>query len=273
MNYVWLSCWLAGTLLFAGTEASELNVNTRYTVESVVVTGDGWSTDPASDHNRKLSSGLRSDLLALIGEKLNPAALDDLAARVKKELNARAVSHRVLRGDNPEQVRVVFDVKPQILGVDLTAPQALYQSKEGWSGELDAGIRVEGKAFVFGVVSDGDTLAERKAGILARFQNDHLGTNRVGLRFQFESYHDQWNGATVQATPELYRTRQNFTPEATFVIARPLTISVGAFIAANLSSALNATAACSCTRYMSSEMSPAARGCMISLMISGAGTT
>src|ERR1035438_8946220 len=39
----------------------------------------GWSTSPAGDCDRKISSGLRKEIAALVGEKLNPARLDDLA--------------------------------------------------------------------------------------------------------------------------------------------------------------------------------------------------
>jgi len=102
-----------GRLLFAGTQDSDINVNTRYTVDTVTVAGKGWKTDLVSDQgqNQKMSSGLRKDLAAMIGQKLNPSALDSLAARAEKELVAREVSHRVLRGDSPEHVRVEFDVK------------------------------------------------------------------------------------------------------------------------------------------------------------------
>ena len=50
------------------------------------------------------------------------------------------------------------------------------------------------------------------------------------FRFQFENYHEQWNPATGSAADfrrALYRTRQNFEPEVTFVLAKPLTLSVG----------------------------------------------
>ena len=103
MKYSWLGCLLFGSLLFAGTQDSEFNVNTRYTVETVVVSGDGWSTELAADRGGegKISSSLRKEIAAIIGQKLNPAALDDLAKRLRKEFNARTVEHHVLRGKSP----------------------------------------------------------------------------------------------------------------------------------------------------------------------------
>jgi len=41
MKYTWLGCLLVGSLLFAGTQDSELNVNKRDTVDTVIVAGKG----------------------------------------------------------------------------------------------------------------------------------------------------------------------------------------------------------------------------------------
>jgi hypothetical protein len=47
-----------------------------------------------------------------------------------------------------------------------------------------------------------------------------------------EDFHDQWDSAAIRADgpgqADLYRSRRNFQPEAIFVIARPLTVTVGA---------------------------------------------
>jgi hypothetical protein len=62
------------------------------------------------------------------------SALDGLAARLKKELSAREVSHHVLRGDSPEHVRVEFEVKPRYGEVGANFTKFVYNSKQGWSG-------------------------------------------------------------------------------------------------------------------------------------------
>ena len=167
MKYAWLGCLLFGRLLFAGTQDSDINVNTRYTVDTVTVAGKGWKTDLVSDQNQnpKMSSGLRKDLAALIGQKLNPSALDSLAARLKKELAAREVSHRVLRGDSPEHVRVEFEVKQYRGDVDANLTKFVYNSKQGLSGAGEVGVTVQQNSFRFGLASDSDSLDERYAGI------------------------------------------------------------------------------------------------------------
>ena len=244
MKYAWLGCLLLGGLLSAGTQDSEFNVNSRYTVEAVVVAGDGWTATVASvgDRNEKISSGLGKEIAALIGEKLNPSVLDDLARRLRREFHARTVEHRVLRGKSPDYVQVVFDVKLRPTRFDVTVPKFLYNGKQGWSGAVDGTATVKNNGFTLGLVSDGDELAERYTGLVARYENTRLGSDNVHLRFQFETYHEQWNGNTDPLpalethavalasadTASVYRTRQNFEPEVTFVLAKPLTLSVGA---------------------------------------------
>jgi outer membrane translocation and assembly module TamA len=50
------------------------------------------------------------------------------------------------------------------------------------------------------------------------------------VRFDFASYHEEWNAATLAgARPlDIYRTRQSFAPVATLILAEPLDFSFGA---------------------------------------------
>jgi Omp85 superfamily domain len=229
MKFAWLGCVVWGGLLFAGNQQSEFNVNTRYTVESVELSGD-------ADAN--LSPGLRQELVRLVGENFNPSALDQLAKRIRHELHVRSVTHRVLRGSQPQQVKVIFDVRGQPAKFEVSVPKFLYQSNEGWNGMVEGTTTVGDNALTLGLVSDGDELPERYTGLVARYENKKLGTNRLRFRFQFETYHEQWNPTTQSSfdqlppdrSPELagmYRTRQNIEPLATIVLSKPLTLSVG----------------------------------------------
>ncbi len=240
MKYAWLGSLLLGSLLFAGTQDSEfnINVNTRYTVENVVISGDGWSSDlAADDQTEKISSGLRKEIAAMIGSKLNPSTLEDLAKRLRKELRAHTVEHHVLRGKTPEYVQVVYEVKLSPTRFDLSVPKFLYSSRQNWSGAVEGTATIRHNGFTLGLVSDNDELSERYTGVVARYENEKLGSDRVRLRFQTETYHEQWNSATVAAartehpadsTFNLYRSRQTFEPEVSFVLSKPLTLSVGA---------------------------------------------
>jgi surface antigen Omp85-like protein len=220
MRFLWLASILWSSLLLAGTPEQDLNVNTRYTVESVELAGD----NPPG-----ISTGLRGELTRLVGAKLNPAALDDLATRIRQELHVRAVTHRLLRGQTPEHVRVVFVVRGTPAKFEASVPKLVYRSDGGVSGLVEGTATVGSHAFTFGGVSDGDDLAERYSGIVARYEDKRLGSDRVRFRLDFESYREQWNPSTVDAldqpgaesdTSGIYRTRQNIEPLVTFVLAR-----------------------------------------------------
>src|SRR5436190_9555392 len=115
MKFVWLGC-LWGSLLFGGNQ-SETNINSRYIVESVEISGHS---------DGKISSFLRSDLNRLVGEKVDPESIDNLAKRIRKELHVTTVSHRLLRGDVAEHVKVVFEVKGHRQVIDVTIPKLTF---------------------------------------------------------------------------------------------------------------------------------------------------
>lgn len=225
-----MKCALLGGLIFcslliAGNSQSEINVNSRYVVESVEFSGadeGAFSTD------------LRQSVKKLIGENLDSEALDQLGKRIRKELHVRSVSHRVLRGFTPDHVRVVFEIKGPPTKFEVSVPKFLYDSKQGWSAVVEGTSTIAHNSFTLGLVSDNDETTERYTGVTARYENNRVGTDRVRFRMDFGSYHEQWNRATLVANHEtgdmlgIYRTRQEFEPVATIVVSKPLTVSFGA---------------------------------------------
>jgi hypothetical protein len=203
----------------------DLNVNARYTVESIQVAGQ---------KNWHISDALRSEVNKMVGSKIDFAALDRLADRIKKELHVPAVSVNVEKGTVPDHVVVNFEVpKEHPHPVTVNVAKFLYDSKLGWTGEGAGSTTIKGNTFTFGMLSDSDAMIERFAGIKAKYERKRLGSDRVRLRFEFDSYHEQWNAATLNLTSQapdaagVYRTLQMFTPEATVVIAQPLELDFG----------------------------------------------
>jgi hypothetical protein len=229
MKSVWFGGLICASLLAAGTTDSETNINTRYTVEDVLVSTGTWTARIASENQQKLSSSLRKDILSLIGEKFNPAALDGLAHRLRRELHARTVDHRILRGKKPEYVQVVFDVRLNPTRFDVSVPKFLYQGEQGWSGTVEGTATVGQQAFTLGLVSDGDVLVERYTGMEGRYEDAHLGTDRLHFDLEVDSYHEKWNDATLALAPPdgIYRARQNIQPMLTLLPSRQLSFSVG----------------------------------------------
>jgi hypothetical protein len=209
-----------------------VNVNSRYIVQSIQLSG----TDEF-----RLSRALAAEIQDLIGENFDETALDGLTSRIKKELHAKSVSYRISRGDQPEQVKVDFEITRRSVELDFNVPKFLYNSTQSWSGVVEGVANSGPHSVTFQLLSDDDELVERETGIVARYQNRKVGSDRIGLGFQFESYHEGWRrstddaegtrlaGAPAQPGDPLatYRTRQNFQPMLTVVLAKPLTLSAG----------------------------------------------
>ena len=216
-----LLAFAAGLPIWAGAvdEAASVstNVNSRYIIEGVNVSGSG---------TQSISGSLKAELKQVVGANLDTEKLDRLAARIKEELKAARVKVHVTRGTVPGHVMVNFEVakKP----VDLKVAKFLYDTQQGWSGEGSMTTRLGGNAFTLGLVSDGDELLERYAGIRARFDRDDVIAGRLGVGFEFDDFHEMWNGATESEDPSgIYRSRQVFRPEARVTILAPLELDFG----------------------------------------------
>jgi hypothetical protein len=149
----------------------ELNVNAKYLVESVEVSGQ---------KNWHISDSLRAEFNKMIGSKLDYQALDRLADRVKKELKVPAVSVNVGKGSMVDHVVVDFEVpKAHQQPVELNVAKFLYNTKTGWSGEGAGSTTVKGNQFTFGMISDDDSLIERYAGIKAKYERKHVSSGTI----------------------------------------------------------------------------------------------
>jgi hypothetical protein len=209
-------------------EATDLNVNSRYTVESV---------DLNNQRHYRLSTAILDEMHRLIGARLNDEAVKRLASKIRGELRAHDVTFKLLRGGNPQSVKVLFEVETGQSDFDISIPKFAYNSREGGTGMGEAIARIGANAFSFAGLSDGDSLAERFSGIKAKYERLSLGTDRVSLGFEFDSYHEQYNHAALNALASgvdasslgagAYRSRLNFEPSATFVLAKPLTLTIG----------------------------------------------
>jgi hypothetical protein len=209
-------------------DAEEANVNQRYLIESVSVGGVELADLEAS----RLPPTLRERLIALIGQHCDSAALESLAAEIRKQLHFREVTEHLSKGTGPDQVRVNFEVVHKDLGFDVSLPRFLYHSQQGFTGEVDASTRYKDNVLTFGVVSNGDDLTERYSGIAAHFESNTFGPDKLRADVTFEDYHELWNNATIAALgpgePELYHARWNVAPELSFAIVPAVTVAVGA---------------------------------------------
>jgi hypothetical protein len=202
-----------------GNAVDEANVNSRYTVESI---------DVAGQHDYTLSQPVLQQIHGLVGTRLDFEALSSLARAINREVHARGVSVRVMRGSEPEYVRVVLEVNEAHSRFDVSIPKFLWHSSEGWTAEGQATATFGKNSVSFGLLSNGDDLLERYAGYNTSFERRSLGSDKVNFTLVFEDYHQEWNSATVAADPEfLYRSRRNVEPEITYLLSRDLSLTAG----------------------------------------------
>src|SRR4051794_31999254 len=86
--------------LFAWNPQEDVNVNSRYTVEKVDVSGR---------LSARISHELRQELDSVVGQKLDHSVLERLAARMRHDLRVQNVAVRVRRGEVPDHVTVEFE--------------------------------------------------------------------------------------------------------------------------------------------------------------------
>ncbi len=210
----------------AGPQKCDDNVNERYEVESVTLSGVSES---------KISKALSADLQKLVGEKYNENAANALAKRLRKELREYSVKVSLKRGDKPEHVKVIFEAeRTRWKRFQVPGPLVVYHSKQGFSGALEIPIDIHHNVFTFGLFDSADELLERNAGFRLRYENRKVGTDIVQFRIDFDSYHQKWNPATEAAlaenpdVPGIYRSRQVIAPSLSLMPLRDLKLSVGA---------------------------------------------
>lgn len=202
--------------------ASDLNVNSKYIVESIHFIG----------HSYQLSRAAMDEMHRLIGSRLNTEALAKLTTHIRGELRAHSVTFKLDRGAQPGTVSVLLAVDKRF---DLSIPRFAYNSNEGWTGIGEGRATLGDNAFTFDVLSDRDTQVEQFAGIQAKYER--FATDRIRAGFEFDLYHEDYAPATrlalagSESSSSLgagpYRSRMNFEPSATFVLAKPLTLTIG----------------------------------------------
>ena len=208
--------------------ASDPNVNSRYIIESI---------NFVDQRDYKLSTSALEDIRHLIGAKVDTEALDRLVKRIRAELRAHEVTFKLTRGAKPEEVKVLLQVDRAAGAVDASIPKLIYNSQLGFTGIGQVATTLGSNTLTFQMFRDSDTLIETLSGLQAKFENVSLAGGRIRLGFEFDAYEDQYDASTLAALDSAsrpssfsagaYGSRLNYEPSATFVLAAPLTLTVG----------------------------------------------
>src|SRR5258708_433915 len=169
---------LAGASSLIKGEPSQItpvvNVNSRYVVESIEIAGQDRFT---------LSAGIHEQIQNLVGENLDPASLDELSERIRKEVHAKTVTYRIGRGDQPDQVKVNFEVTRRSVALEVNVRKFVYHSTQAWTGVVEGVTGYGSDGVTFRLPTDNDEPVERNTGSVAPNRNKALGTSRPPLSF------------------------------------------------------------------------------------------
>lgn len=219
----------ARVTFIVGERGDQDNVNNRYLVDRVEIAGV-----PDSD----VSETLRTDLQALVGKRLDSDEADRLQERLERELPRYDVSRRVVRGDEPGHIRVVYDAHrkelPRWLRFEPLRGDALFHSDQGWGSYLTLGMGSGDIRFTpIVAIDNADDLIEEYSGGGLRFETRRMGTRRLGASLEWSMFDPTWRSATVAALaanpglPALYDTRTTVTPLVKFAITPEVNLSAG----------------------------------------------
>ena len=197
------------------------NVNSKYTIEAIEVI-------PASAA-KKVGAEIQSELDALLGTRFDQEAIDKVSRRLANQLH-RKVEHRIEKGAKPEHVKLIFEA-PRVFEAGADLNKLAYHSKHGITAGLHSDFNVGPLNFGVGLQSDSDHLLERYAGYSLGVSG-RVG-ERVRLRFDFESFHQQWNATTLRILderpdlPGIYRERYHMSPSIAVALLESLTFTAG----------------------------------------------
>lgn len=207
----------------------DTNINSKYIVDNAEVKGVP---------ERDISADLRQDLQALIGKPLDPDAADRLDQRLHSEFPNHEVSRRTSRSSEQGHVNLVYVLtKPEWarwLRFEPIDGNALYHSDQGWGAVLPLSIS-SNDVLVMPVVwwDNADDLIEEYSGFGVRVESRRLGTERLGMFFEWSTVDPNWREPTLLALalnpqiPGPYSQRTSVTPLLKFAFLPQLSVAGG----------------------------------------------
>lgn len=213
-------------------EGQQANINTKYVVDEVLVRGVPDAAVPAE---------IWSELRAMKGKPFDSDEAERLGARLRAAFPEYDLQRRTVRGDEQGQINVVYTLTrsewARWLHFEPLPLSALYHSDQGWGAFLP--LSISGKDVRFEPIlawDHGDDLVEEYSGFGIRVETRKLGTERLGLSFEWSTYGQDWRESTLAALalnpqiPGLYGNRSTVSPVLRFAITPRISIAGGVSI-------------------------------------------
>jgi hypothetical protein len=192
-------------------DSTHTNVNSRYRIERISIQSAASA----------ISRGLQREIDRLKGLPFRTELLDDLEKRIRSEFPGFKVIRSVRKGENKDQIHVLFLLERTHKVIDLNSPRLAFHSLQNFTFGAGADINLRKANFNFGLITDNNEHVERYSGIRGGFSTPI--NKRLRLAFIGESYRAQWD----RQSDEFYRTRTNFEPTVLIDLAPGLELRAG----------------------------------------------
>ena len=211
-------------------QGQDPNINRHHVVEDVEIRGVRQSD---------LSSELWAELQALAGRQLDSDEADRLETRMREALPDYEVNRRTVKGSQSGRIKLIFDANKaawaQWLRFEPVDANTIYHSEQGWGANLPLGIGGSHVRFTPTVAIDvGDDLIEEYSGLALRVESRKVGTERLGVFFEWSTFDQDWRDPTLVAlatSPGVvaapYRNRMSVMPLVKFAITQQLSVGGG----------------------------------------------
>ena len=205
------------------------NINTKYLVDQVEVKGVP---------DRDISPELRKELQSMVGKPLDSDAADRLGNQLRAEFPTYDLHRATSRSSEQGRIRVIYFLRlpdwARWLRFEPMDANALFHSDQGWGALLPLAITSRDVlvAPIF-AWDTADELIEEYSGFGVRVDARRLGTDRLGLFFEWSTYDQEWRDATLATLalnpqiPGAYRNRMTVTPMMKFAITQQLSVAGG----------------------------------------------
>ena len=205
------------------------NINTKYIVDQVEVKGVP---------DRDVSPELRKELNSLVGKPLDSEAADRLGNQLRADFPTYDLHRATARSDQPGHVKLIYYLRlpdwARWLRFEPLGGNALFHSDQGWGALLP--LAISSRDVLVAPIFAWDTadeLVEEYSGFGVRVDARRLGTDRVGLFFEWSTYDQTWREQTLAAlalNPQIarpYRNRMTVTPMMKFAFTQQLSVAGG----------------------------------------------
>lgn len=192
-------------------DSTHTNVNSRYRIERISIQSAASA----------ISRGLQREIDRLKGLPFRTELLDEIEQRIRAEFPGFKVIRSVRKGENRDQIQVLFLLERTRKVIDLNTPRLAFHSRQKFTFAAGADLHLAKTDLNFGLITDNDERVERYSGLRGGFVTPI--NSRLRLAFIGESYRAQWD----RQSDDFYRTRTNFEPTLLIDLAPGLELRAG----------------------------------------------